>query len=78
MFVKIDDSHRTGYMDKDGKRVGTINVNGFAQIIGESKYVEIDDDTKRVISLRKELPQKKPVEKTVKKPIKKNTVKKGS
>ncbi len=76
MFVEINDSHRTGYMDKDGKKVGTINVNGFAQIIGDCKYVEIDDDTKKVVSIRKELPSKKEEPKEAVKPkAKKNTKK---
>ncbi len=73
MFVEINDSHRTGYKDVDGQKVATISVCGHAQIIGGCKYVEIDDDTKKVISIRKELPtKKKPT--TVKKPTaKKNT-----
>ena len=29
MFREINDGDRTGYADKDGKRVGTINVNGW-------------------------------------------------
>ena len=75
MFVEINDSHRTGYVEKDGKRVGTINVKGHAQIIGECKYVEIDEDTKKVLSIRKELPSKKEPKK-VTKPTAKKTVKK--
>lgn len=76
MFVEINDSHRTGYVVKDGKKVGTINVKGHAQIIGDCKYVEIDEDTKKVLSIRKELPSKKePVKKTTQDKTKKNTKK---
>ncbi len=59
MFREINDGDRTGYTIKDGKKVGTINVCGTAQIIGECKFIEIDTDTKRVKSIRKELPKKK-------------------
>jgi len=60
MFVEINDSHRTGYtVDKNGKKVGTINVCGFPQIIGSCKYVEIDDNTKKVVAILKELPEEK-------------------
>ena len=76
MFVEINDSHRTGYVEKDGKRVGTISVKGHAQIIGECKYVEIDEDTKKVLSIRKELPSKKePAKKATKSRAKKTTEK---
>ncbi len=78
MFVEINDSHRTGYMNKDGKKVGTINVDGHAQIIGECKYIEIDDDTKRVKSIRKELPSKKEPVKKVAKSKAKKTIKEVS
>ena len=59
MFREINDGDRTGYAMKDGKKVGTINVCGSAQIIGECKFIEINDDTKKVESIRKELPKKK-------------------
>ena len=78
MFVEINDSHRTGYMNKDGKKVGTISVDGHAQIIGECKYIEIDDDTKRVKSIRKELPSKKEPAKKTGKANAKKTVKKDA
>ena len=73
MFVEINDGHRTGYTMKDGKKVGTINVSGHAQIIGDCKYVEIDDDTKRVVSLRKDLPTKKSAPAKAKKTTKKES-----
>jgi len=76
MFVEINDGHRTGYTVKDGKKVGTISVKGHAQIIGDCKYIEIDEDTKKVLSIRKELPSKKEVPKEATKPkAKKNTKK---
>ncbi len=73
MFRELNDSDRTGYKDMDGKRVGTINVNGHAQVIGDCKYVEIDEDTRKVKSIRKDLPSTKPkVAKAVKKTTKKD------
>ncbi len=75
MFVEINDGHRTGYVVKDGKKVGTINVKGHAQVIGDCKYVEIDKDTGKVLSIRKELPQKKEAKKVTEPKAKKNTKK---
>ena len=60
MFREINDGDRTGYTDVDGRRVATIRVNGHAQIIGDCKYIEIDKDTKKVKSIRKDMPSTKP------------------
>jgi hypothetical protein len=76
MFREINDADRTGYaVDDNGKKVGTIKVNGYPQIIGNCKYIEIDDDTKQVVSIRKELPKDKPKATVAKKPTKKPTKK---
>ena len=64
MIREINDGDRTGYLtytDANGyKQVGeAIHVGKTLQLIGECKFIEIDDDTRKVLSLRKELPKKK-------------------
>ena len=78
MFEEINDGHRTGYMDVDGKKKATIVVNGHAQLIGDCKYIEIDKDTRKVISIRKELPSKKSPKSKTNSTTKKTTIKKES
>lgn len=64
MFEAINDGHRTGYTVVNGKRVPTIRVCGHEQVIGKCKFLERDDDTGEILSLRVSLPSEEKTKKT--------------